>query len=477
MGEGPPLASDCVPGSNASPVVVVSNRGPVSFRLDGGGRPVASAAGGGLAGTLGPLLAGTETTWVAAAMSPADRLAAEQGAQTVAGLRVVSVVAEPAIYAQAYDVVANATLWFCHHHLFDLARRPRLDRHWYAAFDAYRALNEQFADVVAAESPEGAVVLVQDYHLSLAGAMLAKRRDDLRTVHFHHTPFADPNVLRVLPETAAGELLAGLAGFGACGFHTARWASGFSRCFEDPLLARAAGRRAPAIFAAPLGPTPAALAAAARSDETTAARRRLEGIVGDRRLILRVDRIELSKNLLRGLFAYEALLEERAHWRERVVLLALAYPSRQDLAEYIGYRAEVEHTVERINERFGTEGWTPIIFDPEDDYPRSVAALGTYDVLLVNPVRDGMNMVAKEGPLLNTTDGVLVLSHEAGAYEELGAAAVGVNPFDVQATAAALDQALDMAPDERQARASALRSLVEARSGADWLDDQLRAAL
>jgi trehalose 6-phosphate synthase len=98
-------------------------------------------------------------------------------------------------------------------------------------------------------------------------------------------------------------------------------------------------------------------------------------------------------------------------------------------------------------------------------------------VLLVNPVRDGMNMVAKEGPLLHTTDGVLVLSHEAGAYEELGAAAVGVNPFDVQATAAALDQALDMAPDERQARASALRSLVEARSGADWLDDQLRAAL
>jgi trehalose 6-phosphate synthase len=465
-----------VPVPNASPVVVVSNRGPVSFRLDGGGRPVPSVAGGGLAGTLGPLLAGTETTWVAAAMSPADRLAAEQGPQTVDGLRVVPVVADPAVYAQAYDVVANATLWFCHHHLFDLARRPRLDRHWHAAFDAFRALNEQFADVVAAESPEGAVVLVQDYHLSLAGGMLARRRDDLRTVHFHHTPFADPNVLRVLPERAAGELLAGLAGFGACGFHTERWAAGFRRCFEDPLLARAAAGPAPPVFAAPPGPTPAALAATAAGAETAAARRRLDGMVGDRRLIVRVDRIELSKNLLRGLFAYEALLEEQAQWRQRVVLLALAYPSRQDLAEYIGYRAEVEHTVERINERFGTEGWTPIIFDPEDDYPRSVAALGAYDVLLVNPVRDGMNMVAKEGPLLNTNDGVLVLSHEAGAYEELGVAALGINPFDVQATAAALHQALEMEPAERAERAGALRSLVEARSAADWLDDQLQAA-
>ena len=250
-------------------------------------------------------------------------------------------------------------------------------------------------------------------------------------------------MLRVLPEAAAGELLAGLAGFGACGFHTERWAQGFRACFADPLLARAAGAPAPATFAAPLGPTPAALADSAGSDEAAAARRRLEGIVGDRRLIVRVDRIELSKNLLRGFFAFEALLEDRPDWRQAVVLLALAYPSRQDLAEYIGYRAEVEHTVERINERFATAGWTPIVFDPEDDYPRSVAALGAYDVLLVNPVRDGMNMVAKEGPLLNTNDGVLVLSVEAGAYEELAGPALGINPFDVQATAAALARALD----------------------------------
>jgi len=465
-----------VPGSNASPVVVVSNRGPLSYRLDGDGAPVASAAGGGLAGTLGPLLAGTETTWVAAAMSPADRLAAKDGPVASGGLRVVPVVADPAVYAQAYDVVANATLWFCHHHLFDLARRPRLDRHWHAAFDAYRALNEQFVDVVAAEAPERAVVLVQDYHLSLAGGMLAERRGDLRTVHFHHTPFADPNVLRVLPEAAAGELLAGLAGFGACGFHTARWAQGFRACFDDPQLARAAGAPVPATFAAPLGPTPAALAAAAQSPEAAAARRRLEGIVGGRRLIVRVDRIELSKNLLRGVLAFEALLEERLDWREAVVLLALAYPSRQDLAEYIGYRAEVEHTVERINERFATDGWTPIVFDPDDDYPRSLAALGAYDVLFVNPVRDGMNMVAKEGPLLNTNDGVLVLSTEAGAYEELASAALGINPFDVQATAAALARALDMEPGERAARAADLRSLVLARSATDWLDDQLAAA-
>jgi trehalose 6-phosphate synthase len=457
------------------PVVVVSNRGPVSFRLDDG-RPQATVAGGGLAGTLGPLLTGSGATWVAAAMGPADRLAAEAGTFSTEGLRMVPVVADPDVYAQAYDVVANATLWFCHHHLFDLARRPRLDRHWYAAFDAYVALNEQFAAVVAAEAPEGSAVLVQDYHLSLCGSMVAERRDDLRTVHFHHTPFADPNVLRVLPDAAAGVLLRGLAGFDACGFHTARWADAFSRCFADPLLREAAGVPAPATFVAPLGPTPAALTESAASPAAAAARERLAALVGGRRLIVRVDRIELSKNLLRGLLAFEALVEERADWRERVVLLALAYPSRQDLAEYIGYRAEVEHTVERINERFSTGSWTPILFDPEDDYPRSVAALGAYDVLLVNPVRDGMNMVAKEGPLLNTNDGVLVLSREAGAYEELSTGALGVNPFDVHATADALLRALEMGPEERRQRAVMLRATVEGRTAADWLADQLTAA-
>ncbi|HLN16053.1 MAG TPA: trehalose-6-phosphate synthase [Acidimicrobiales bacterium] len=458
-------------------LVVVSNRGPLSFRFDDEGRPEPTGTGGGLAGTLRPLLTGTDTTWVAASMNEADRVAFAEGLMVEDGLRTVIVSPDAEAYRMAYDVVSNSTLWFCHHHLFDLPRRPRFDRRWYEAWDAYRAVNEQFAGAVAEEAEPGSVVLVQDYHLSLTGRLLADRRPDLRTVFFMHTPFGDPNALRALPSSPAGELLSGLAGFGACGFHTARWEAAFRACFADRELATYAGTgRAPSSFHAPLGPDPAAIEAEAASPAAAAARAELDERFEGRKLIVRVDRVELSKNLLRGLWAYEELLETKPRWRERVVHLVLAYPSREGLADYLAYRSEVEHTVARINEVFGTASWDPIVLDVADDRDRSVAALSRYDVLLVNPIRDGLNLVAKEGPLVNDRGGVVVISREAGAWEELYPAAVGVNPFDVTGQAAALDLALEMDEGERFRRAARLDEIVRARTAADWLEDQLAAA-
>jgi trehalose 6-phosphate synthase len=199
-------------------------------------------------------------------------------------------------------------------------------------------------------------------------------------------------------------------------------------------------------------------------------------LVGGRKLLVRVDRVELSKNILRGFWAFEELLDTRPRWRGQVVFLALVYPSRQGLADYLAYRAEVEHTAARINETWGTPDWTPIVLDVADDRDRSVAALTRYDVLLVNPVRDGLNLVAKEGPLLNQADGVLVLSREAGAWDELAGSAIGINPFDVTETAGALDLALGMDDGERCSRAAALRSTVRGRTADDWFADQLAAA-
>ncbi len=461
-------------------VVVVSNRGPLSFRSGDDGEPVPAGSAGGLAATLHSLLRGSGATWVAAAMSAADRRAAALGLMRDEGLGIVTVEPDVAAYDMAYNVVSNATLWFCHHHLWDLTRRPRLDRRFEEAWDAYREVNRAFADAVAEHAPDGARVLVQDYHLSLVGGMLAERRSDLRTTHFSHTPFADPGILRVLPSNAAGELLSGMAGYGACGFHTARWEASFRGAFGDPaLLAGARAEGAPCTYVAPLGPHPEALEAEAASGEVTEARRRLDELVGDRRLVVRVDRVEPSKNILRGLWAFDELLETRPSWRGRVTMLALAYPSREGLADYLAYRAEVEHTVDRLNERWGAGDagdCPPVVLDVADDRARSMAALSAYDVLLVNPVRDGMNLVAKEGPLVNRTEGVLVLSREAGAWEELHPAALGVNPFDVSETAGALDAALSMDASERAARAGALRELAAGRTAADWLDRQLEVA-
>ncbi|HEX3333575.1 MAG TPA: trehalose-6-phosphate synthase, partial [Acidimicrobiales bacterium] len=377
----------------------------------------------------------------------------------------------------AYDVVANTTLWYVHHHLFDLPVRPRFDRVWRTAWDGYRAYNRAVADVVAAQAGEGDVVLVQDYHFSLLGRMLAERRPDVRTVHFLHTPFAEPAMFGVLPDDVAAELLDGMAGYGACGFHCHQWEAGFLACYA------AAGLAAPATFVAPLGPDADVLEAEAAAPETAAAAAALRAEVGGRRIVARADRMEPSKNIVRGMLAFEELLRARPEWRGEVVHVAFAYPSRQGLAEYLAYGADVVHTAERINHAFapgpGGDGWRPILLSVEDDRARSLAALQMSDALLINPVRDGLNLVAKEGPLLNTVDGVLVLSRQAGAWEELalgGGGAIGVNPFDVSATADALHAALSMAPADRAARATALRAAVRARTSADWWADQLAVA-
>jgi trehalose 6-phosphate synthase len=460
-----------------SDLVVVSNRGPLSFRLGPDGRPIAAGSGGGLASSLHPLLQGSGATWVSAAMNEADRLAVDRGLMRQDGMHIVTVSPDPDTYRMAYDVIANATLWFCHHHLFDLPRRPRFDQYWQEAWTAYRAFNQLFADAVIECAPIGAVVLVQDYHLALCGAMLAETRPDLRTVHFSHTPFGDPSALRVLPTAAAGELLAGMAGFGACGFHTARWEKAFRNCFGDADLARAARiATPPATFVAPLGPDVDAIVSEASSGASMAAVETVTDVAAGRKLIVRVDRIELSKNILRGLVAYEELLVRYPQWREQVVLLTLAYASREGLADYLSYRSEIEHTAERINQSFSTDSWQPIVLDVADNRSRSVAALSLYDVLLVNPVRDGLNLVAKEGPLVNRRDGVVVLSREAGAWDELSDSTLGINPFDVTETADVLHQALSMSATERKARQQSLEASIRRRTAADWLADQIAAA-
>ncbi len=451
-------------------LVIASNRGPLSFVLDGSGVPVVVDSAGGLAGALHPLLKSSGATWVASAMSDADRAAADAGLMSRPGLELVVVKPDPETYRMAYDVVSNSTLWFCHHHLFDLARRPRWGRRWSEAWDAYREVNAIFATAVAEVANDGATVLVQDYHLCLVPQLLAGDRPDLKTVHFTHTPFADPNLFRVLPAGTGRQILQGMAAAGACGFHTRRWESGYLGCCAD--MGVEPGR----TFVAPLGPNPEHLAARATSPACRAARTGIAELVGDRRLVVRVDRLEPSKNLLRGFWAFDELLETHPQWRGEVVMLALGYASRETLAEYLAYGTEVEHVVARVNERWGTADWRPIVLDVADDPDRSFAALTLYDVLLVNRGRDGLTLVAMEGPLVNENDGVLALTREAGAFDELGPAALEINPYDVADTAAVLATALAMPAPERARRAAELRALVERRQAGDWLADLVKAA-
>jgi trehalose 6-phosphate synthase len=458
-----------VTSSRPRPIVLASNRGPLSFEERPDGTLAARRGAGGLVSGIGPLVAGTDTTWLAAAISEGDRVAARSGVVDAEGFRVRMLAVDPETYRLAYDVVSNQVLWFAHHGLWDRAHQPTFDRTWGEAWDAYRTLNQHFADAIAEVAPEGAVVLLQDYHLCLVAQHLAAARPDLDCVHFAHTPFAPPAWLADLPDATVAELLGGLAAHRACGFHTHRWADDFLAS------ARTLAGLSPATFVSPLASDPEDIRGVASGTECGAALADLEATVGDRLVIGRVDRIELTKNLVRGFEAFDDLLDQHPEHRGRVTFVAGAYPSRAGLAAYAEYREAVHATVDRVNERWATEGWTPIVLDVEDHHPRSVALLRRADVLLVNPIRDGLNLVASEGALVNERDAVLALSPEAGAWERLHEPCLRVPPFDVAGTADALHRALTMPADERRQRAARLRALAEARTPEHWLADQLAA--
>lgn len=451
-------------------MVIVSNRGPVSYRRNPDGSLVARrGGGGGLVSGLAPLVSGTDTVWIASALSDEDREAAAQGVVEADGFRVRLVAHDPAVLRMAYDVVGNAVLWFVHHGLFELARRPRYDLAFREAWAAFARYNQSFADALVDTAPAGAIVLVQDYHLSLLAPRVVARRPDLSLVHFAHTPFAGPELLNVLPDPYRRELLEGLAANEACGFHTDRWRKRFvASCAEF-------GVAEPRTFVASLAPDGEDLIRVKATPACQEWRRRFDERFAGLQLIVRVDRIELSKNILRGFWAYEELLERWPQHRGTVCFMASIYPSREGLAEYLAYRQEVEHLVERINRRFATADWQPVVLETSDDFPRSVALLSRYDVLLVNPVSDGMNLVAREGPQVNDRDGMLVLSTETGAWEELGDVAFGVHPCDVSATAEVLAEALALSAEERRRRAERLVKVAASRTPVDWLQGQLGA--
>jgi trehalose 6-phosphate synthase len=470
-------------------VVVASNRGPVSF-VEEDGRLVPRRGAGGLVSALGPAVQETGGLWVAAAMTNGDRRIAQErpGGRIEARvedatylLRILSF--RPEVYDAYYNEVSNRLLWFLHHYLWDLPRFPRLGEDAAQAWERYRRVNRTFAEAVASEVGVGVTeVLVQDYHLSLVPAFLRQLAPGARIAHFSHVPFAGADYLRLLPREIREELLQGLLGADLVGFQTERWAENFlgaCRLLGGTMVMyrRRAVRwrdRVVRVGVYPIAIDAAQLRSAVRGPGVRRARRSIERWRGNRSLLLRVDRAELSKNILRGFVAYEDFLRRYPAWRGRVVFLALLQPSRREVPEYREYSKECLAEAERINRALGSDEWTPIDVRMNDDYDEVLAAYSLYDVLMVNPVFDGMNLVAKEGPALNRRQGVLILSRTAGASAELGSAAIGIDPVDVAGTADAIAEALEMPAAERAVRASALRRAASARSPAQWAARQVR---
>lgn len=472
-------------------LIVVSNRGPVTFSRDENGTRVARRGGGGLVTALRSLVSHHDVTWIASAMSDEDRAAAEEAeggaieeiARDGSSYRLRLVAHDPAAYDWFYNVVSNPTLWFLQHHLWNLPYAPDFDPGLHHAWEeGYLAVNAGFADAVLAElerEPQAAV-LFHDYHLYVAPKLVRAARPEAAIAFFVHIPWPATDAWHVLPEPVRRAIHEGLLASDVVGFHANRWRVAFLRSAHDLVRAeidveegsaRYDGRLTQ-VTSRPISVDPSEFDDLAGSEDVLALERELV----ERRpefLILRVDRTDPSKNVTRGFRAFELFLDAHPELHERVGMLALLDPSRQDIPEYAEYVGAIQRAARTVNDRFQRDGWTPIELSIQDDFLGAVAAYKQYDVLLVNAIFDGLNLVAKEAPLVNERDGVLVLSENTGAHSELGEWALTVNPFDVDGQAEAIYEALTLPAAERRTRLEAICAHVREHDLAAWIASQL----
>jgi trehalose 6-phosphate synthase len=472
-------------------LIVVANRGPVTFHRDAADARVARRGGGGLVTALRSLVSRHDVTWIASAITDEDRQVAletgpgalEETTADGSSYRLRLVAHDPSAYDWYYNVVSNPTLWFIQHYLWGLASAPSIDQGLHHAWrEGYVAVNRAFAGAVVQELERepGSAVLFHDYHLYVAPALVRELAPDATLAHFVHVPWPQPDYWRVLPEPIRRTLHEGILANDVVGFHTERWRRNFLRSCEDIAGAEAdyvrgavaAGGRTTLARVQPISVDASEFDVLARGERVLEEERLIEAGRPEL-LVLRVDRTDPSKNVVRGLRAFELYLQEHPEMHGRVGMLALLDPSRQDIPEYAEYLGAIQRAARALNDRFQRPGWLPLDLQIQDNFPQAVAAYKQYDVLLVNAIFDGMNLVAKEAPLVNERDGVLVLSENTGAHDELAPWAITVNPFDVSGQAEAIHRALTMAAGERRDRIEAIRRHVREHDIGTWIEAQL----
>jgi trehalose 6-phosphate synthase len=476
---------------DSSPLIIVSNRGPLQFDREENGERTVRRGGGGLVTALSGLVSHRDALWIASAMSEEDVAVSEERGgpieEELDGIdyRVCLVGSDPVAYDRFYNVIANPILWFIQHYLWDLSNAPDIRRQELDAWDyGYQAVNEDIARAVLSqiEGQEQPLVMLHDYHLYTAPGMIRAERPDVFLHHFVHIPWSQPDSWRILPTRIRTAIFEGMLANDIIGFHTHAYCINFLRCCDELLddvevdyqaveVRHGGGKTACRAY--PLGIDAQRLERAAASGEVAEAERE---VLERRRqhLIIRVDRADLSKNVLRGFTAFDTFLTQHPEFREKVTFIAHLQPSRQDVPEYAEYLERIEALVAVVNHRHGTTDWMPIDLKIYENFYDAVARYKHFDLLMVNSLFDGMNLVAKEAPAVNTRDGVLMLSENTGSYHELLDYVLSVNPFDIQEQADAIYRALTMDPEQKRRWAEGLREIIFSRSPGDWVDDQIK---
>jgi trehalose 6-phosphate synthase len=475
-------------------LIIASNRGPITLHRNDAGELEFERGSGGLVTALTGVARQIDATWIACAQTEEDREWRE-GVIPLSGdehtIRMKFISPDPDAYEGYYDVIANPLLWFLQHSMWDLPRMPIIDRGtWQAWEEGYLTINRQFAERIADHLQtiqKPTLIMLQDYHLYMVGRFLsdlipAEARPT--TIHFVHIPWPGPEYWGILPPAMRQPIIGSLCAIDLLGFQTREDGLNFLRTCEN-YLPRAeinykdgwVKHRDHIAYVRdfPISIDINALREMAKSSEVEAFKAEVEDILEDCRLILRIDRIEPSKNIIRGFIAFEELLELHPEHRGKVKFVAFLAPSRLEVDEYQNYLDELMAAAGRINANFGDSEWEPVRLFTSESYPRAVAAMQLYDVLLINAIADGMNLVAKEGPIVNRNSGVLILSERAGATQQLGEGAIVISPCDVYATAEAMHEALSMPLEERKKRHMELVEIIERDDITDWICNQFAA--
>ncbi|HET9907174.1 MAG TPA: trehalose-6-phosphate synthase [Anaerolineales bacterium] len=477
-------------------LILASNRGPVTLHENERGELKYQRGSGGLVTALAGVIQHTNARWIACARTTEDRdwqqgIAPLGHGDEQVWMRFLTPSEEA--YEGYYRVIANPLLWFLQHSMWNIFREPTINREiWEHWENGYVGVNRLFAEAIAHEitnAPHPALVMLQDYHLYLVPSLIRyqfRPTASYTLAHFVHIPWPGAEDWGFLPAKMRLAILEGLCAVDLLGFQTREDALNFIRTCETHLPGSHVNYRhgkvrfrnhTTHIRDFPISIDVDGLRRFAESPEVDSYRDQLLQLHGDWQIILRIDRIEPSKNIVRGFQAFDELLELHPEHRGKVKFLALLVPSRLGVNEYGSYLDEVMGVAGRINAKYGGNDWEPIRVFVEENFPRAVACLQIYDVLLANSIADGMNLVAKEGPIVNCRDGVLVLSERTGAYQQLEPGVLVVSPLDIYGTAEAMHQALTMSTEERQERTERLRSLIESQDIGDWLRQQLYAIM
>lgn len=479
---------------HACRLIIASNRGPVEYYLSHDEVLKHRRGAGGMVTALIGAGNRMEVTWVAMAMTAGDRIAVKE-AQQNAGLmpsplrgqkmQLRYVAIPKTAYRKHYEQISNQLLWFLQHYMYDptedSASAQRIQDAWK---NGYVVANQAIADAVSAEIERAdtmPVVMLQDYHLYVAPALIRKRHPTIAMQQFIHIPWPDVRCWHFLPSNIAQDIYTGLIGNDIIGFQTERDARNFLEGARTLLDGAVVDFEEGAVWwqghrtQVRAYPISISVSDERRIVQSAMGRRNAEKIVPllGEQTIMRVDRIEPTKNIVRGFQAYAQMLDQHPELRGKANFLAFLVPSRQSLPQYRRYNDEVMKVIEEINSKYGTEDWTPITPFLGNDRTRSLAAMQFYDVLLVNPIIDGMNLVAKEGPVVNARNGVSVLSRTVGAFQQLGKASIPTSPTDIAETAEALYKALTLSPSERAIKARLARQCVERYDLTSWLTHQI----